>query len=106
MLGTWSALVRSGGREPIAEIARDLGWSRRHLTEQFTRAVGVSPKTYARIVRFDRARALIAAGGSLGDVALDAGYYDQAHLNRDFREFAGAAPTHLPFVQDRLDPAA
>ena len=107
VLGTWSALVpaaAAASRSPT--IARDLGWSRRHLTEQFTRAVGVSPKTYARIVRFDRARSLIAAGGSLGDVALDAGYYDQAHLNRDFREFAGAAPTQLPFVQDRLEPAA
>ena len=108
VIGTWAALVASGGRTPIADIARDLGWSRRHLTERFTRDVGVAPKTYARILRFDRALSLIARadGRALGDVALDAGYYDQAHLNRDFREFSGAAPSRLPFVQDRLEPAA
>jgi AraC-like DNA-binding protein len=105
---TWARLVGSGGREPIATLAADLGWSRRHLTERFTAAVGVPPKTYARIVRFDRARDLIARtdGPSLGQVALDAGYYDQAHLNRDFRELAGAAPTQLPSVQDGVPVAA
>ena len=63
VLGTWSALVRSGGRAPIGDLARESGWSRRHLSERFAGDVGVSPKTFARIVRFDRARDLIAAGG-------------------------------------------
>lgn len=108
VLGAWSALVASGGRASVGELARDLGWSRRHLTERFTREVGVAPKTYARVVRFDRARELIATAGgrSLARVALDAGYYDQAHLNRDFRELAGAPPTQLPFVQEMAPAAA
>jgi AraC-like DNA-binding protein len=100
VLGTWSRLVTTDGRASIGALAGDLGWSRRHLTARFTDAVGVPPKTYARILRFERARELIASGDdTLGRVALDAGYYDQAHLNRDFREFAHAAPTELPFVQ-------
>jgi AraC-like DNA-binding protein len=104
----WSRIQDSGGRAPIGELARDLGWSRRHLTERFAAAVGMTPKAYARVVRFDRARTLIARpdAPSLGQVALDAGYYDQAHLNRDFRAFAGAPPTQLPFVQDGLPSAA
>jgi transcriptional regulator GlxA family with amidase domain len=78
-------------------VAAELGWSRRHLTGLFTEAVGLPPKTYARLLRFQRARQLIASGDdtTLAQVALDAGYYDQAHLNRDFREFAGAPPTAL-----------
>jgi AraC-like DNA-binding protein len=104
----WGRLVDSGGREPVAQLAADLGWSRRHLTKRFTAEVGVPPKTYARIVRFERARELIARAdrASLGQVAIDAGYYDQAHLNRDFRELAGAPPTQLPSVQDATRVAA
>jgi AraC-like DNA-binding protein len=108
VLATWSRLVATGGGASIAELAADLGWSRRHLSGRFTDTVGVSPKTYARILRFERARGLIAErrGAPLGQVALDAGYYDQAHLNRDFREFAHAPPTQLPFVQDEPAGAA
>ena len=53
---------------------------------------------FGRILRFRRAAAELAgpAGRSLaGDCALDCGYYDQAHLNRDFREFSGRSPTEL-----------
>jgi AraC-like DNA-binding protein len=58
------------------------------------------------VLRFQRVTALLRAGGPdrLGELALDCGYYDQAHLNRDFRAFAGCTPTEyasrLPFVQD------
>jgi AraC-like DNA-binding protein len=107
----WARLVASRGRAPIGELAAELGWSRRHLTERFTAAVGVPPKAYARILRFDRAHKLIrrADGATLGQIALDSGYYDQAHLNRDFREFAGVPPTELewlPNVQDGVANAA
>jgi AraC-like DNA-binding protein len=106
--GAWSQLTASGGRTGIAALARDLGWSRRHLTERFRAEVGLPPKAYARILRFQRARELIAKGGrgTLGQIAIEAGYYDQAHLNRDFRELAGRPPTQLPFVQDGLAGAA
>ena len=50
---------------------------------------------FGRILRFRRAAAELAgpAGRSLAEIALDCGYYDQAHLNRDFREFSGRTPT-------------
>ena len=52
----------------------------------------MAPKLYARIVRFSRAVELLAAGGALTDVALAAGYYDQPHMNADFRELSGLTP--------------
>ena len=53
--------------------------------------------SFARILRFQRAATLMAdpAGPSLCEIALDCGSYDQAHLNRDFRAFAGRTPTEL-----------
>ena len=51
------------------------------------------PKPLARILRFERAAARLRQGAALADAALDSGYYDQAHFNRDFRAFAGVTPT-------------
>jgi AraC-like DNA-binding protein len=105
----WSRLVGSGGRVGVAALAGELGWSRRHLARRVRRELGLPPKTLARIVRFSRAYATrgAAAGGWAG-VAQACGYYDQAHLIRDVREFAGASPGELagqlPFVQADRDP--
>jgi AraC-like DNA-binding protein len=59
----------------------------------FRQQVGVLPKRYARIVRFDRALAMLSRpGASLSRVALEAGYYDQPHMNAEFRQLAGLTP--------------
>lgn len=93
----WSVLERSHGRVPIATLADRLGRSRRHLVARFREQVGLPPKTAARIFRFNRAlrllRELPARG--LAELAFECGYYDQAHLNRDFRAFAGTSPGEL-----------
>jgi AraC-like DNA-binding protein len=86
-------LVATGGDVPIAELAAEVGWSPRHLTTRFAAEVGLRPKEAARVVRFHRVRRKIAPGVRLAEVAADAGYFDQAHLARDFREFAGVSPT-------------
>jgi transcriptional regulator GlxA family with amidase domain len=93
----------SHGRAPIGELADELGWSHRRLIARFRDQVGLAPKTFARVIRFDRAvRQLRAATTrSLAEIALDCGYFDQAHLNREFREFAGTTPGAL--VAARLD---
>ena len=70
------------------------GCSRRHLAAQFREHVGLPPKLLARILRFDRVIALLrhAEPERWAEVAYDCGYYDQAHFNRDFRQFAGSTP--------------
>jgi AraC-like DNA-binding protein len=120
----WERLCASDGAVEISALAREVGWSRRHLAERFRTEVGLPPKSVARILRFERVtRTLRAnAGGGLADLAYACGYADQAHLNRDFREFAGTTPTaytarllpggagvaadDLPNVQDALADAA
>ena len=95
MLAAWSRLIATRGRTEIAELCRELGWSRRHLAVRFRDEVGLAPKVYARVLRFERAAALLArdGGARFAEIAYQCGYYDQAHLNRDFREFAGTSPS-------------
>jgi AraC-like DNA-binding protein len=89
----WRILERTNGTAPIGWICDRLGRSRRHLASRFREQVGLTPKTVARIFRFERAVALLRrADVPLAELAFECGYYDQAHLNRDFREFAGRSP--------------
>jgi AraC-like DNA-binding protein len=94
---TWWRLVSTSGAARVDALAGEVGWSRRHLFARFREHTGLPPKTFARILRFQRAAKLLADphGPSLCQIALDCGYYDQAHLNRDFREFSGRTPLEL-----------
>jgi AraC-like DNA-binding protein len=101
----WRRIRRTGGRVRVDELAAETGWSRRHLTERFRGEVGLTPKTAARVARFDRARSLLVTGPrtTLTDLALRCGFYDHAHMDREFRVLAGCPPAvlaKLPFVQD------
>jgi AraC-like DNA-binding protein len=103
----WELLVLTGGSVEVGSLAAELGWSRRHLGERFRAEIGLAPKAAARVVRFERARLLLQRPHrpSLAEVAAATGYYDQAHLNRDWRDLAGCSPTvwlaeELPPVQD------
>jgi AraC-like DNA-binding protein len=86
-------VVDSGGTVSVAALAGEVGWTARHLTDRFRAEVGLRPKEAARVTRFDRARRELSAGVRPAEVAALAGYFDQAHLNREFREFAGVPPT-------------
>ena len=87
----------SGGQIRVARMAAELGVSCRHLTRQFQRAVGLSLKEFMRVSRFLRALKLLEEDShrSLMDVALTCGFFDQAHFNHEFREFAGMSPGEL-----------
>ncbi|WP_214366765.1 helix-turn-helix transcriptional regulator [Pseudonocardia sp. H11422] len=91
----WERLTATGGTLRIGDLAREVGWSRRHLADRFRREVGLSPKAAARVIRFERACDLLRGPHrpSLADVAARCGYVDQAHLARDFRELAGLTAT-------------
>ncbi len=88
-------LVATGGRARVEPLMDRTGLSRRIVTERFRRQFGLSPKTYARIVRFRRTLRLLERTGrdrTLADVAALCGYYDQSHLTRDFAVLAGCTP--------------
>ncbi len=87
------AIEASAGGVPIAALRTRTGLSKTRLAAGFREQIGVTPKVYARIVRFRAALAMLEHGGtSLADVALACGYYDQPHLNAEFRELAGETP--------------
>ncbi len=105
----WRLVVGSGGTIPVAEVAAEVGWGRRHLTRRFVDEFGLSPKLAARVVRFERARRMLQLPSrpTLSAVAAACGYYDQPHLNRDFAQLAGCPPcewlaAEVPSVQDPL----
>ena len=81
----------------IEAMARAFGLSDRQFRRRFEAAVGLGPKRFARIVRFQRVfeQRLEHDARAWSEVALDCGYYDQAHFNRDFRAFAGVRPRDL-----------
>jgi AraC-like DNA-binding protein len=90
----------TSGTARVEALAAEIGWSRRHLAARFRDAIGLSPKAVARLFRVQHAAARVRAGDRLADVAYGAGYADQAHFNREFRELVGCTPSEFPFIQD------
>nr|WP_223242554.1 AraC family transcriptional regulator [Streptomyces sp. CBMA123] len=89
-------LSEAAGGIRVARLAAEVGWSQGHLVRRFTEQVGLAPKAFARVLRFHRAAGLLSGDGvDLNDVALACGFYDQAHLSRDFRALAGTTPGRL-----------
>lgn len=88
----------------VGAVARDVQLSHRRFIELFTERVGMTPKRYARVRRFQRALGRLNGEGApeWARVALDCGYFDQAHLCRDWAEFTGLSPAE--FVRLRRVP--
>jgi AraC-like DNA-binding protein len=108
----WRELTRTEGRISVAALTAGTGWSHRHLVSRFRQQVGMAPKAYGRVLRFERAVRLLSAPARprFADLAAACGYYDQAHLNRDFRDLAGITPSQMEgqvrFFQDPTEAAA
>ena len=79
----------------IAAVTDTIGLSAKRFIERFRMEVGITPKVYCRIRRFQRAVTMATRGRQVEwtQVALDSGYFDQAHFIHDFRSFAGLTPT-------------
>lgn len=92
-----AAIAAFGGSEVrVAEVASLVGLSHRGFVQVFQREVGLTPKLYARLQRFHRAKQRIASHGaprSWATFAIDCGYFDQSHMIRDFVGFSGISPT-------------
>lgn len=91
----WRILLNSGGQVRVDQLAAVVGWSGRHLAARFAVEIGLPPKAAARVARFDRARRRLQAAPALdlADLAVTCGFYDQAHLAREFRSLAGCPPS-------------
>lgn len=104
----WARIVDRAGSVRVTDLAAEVGWSRRHLGARFLREFGVTPKEAARVVRFETSRLMLARPErlSLSEVAVACGFYDQAHLCREWAALAGCSPTswlaneQFPSVQD------
>jgi AraC-like DNA-binding protein len=116
------ALAQFKAGASVQDAVAQSGYSHRQFIRVFSQAVGLPPKLYCRVQRFQHALGLIQRVGvllplSLPEVALDAGYSDQSHFNREFREFSGLtpeqyrlarvmSPNHVPVLaQPRTDNA-
>jgi AraC-like DNA-binding protein len=96
MVMHWTRQLQSAnGRLSIARLADEADMSVRQLERRFRLQVGIPPRQYANVVRF-RAVFDMLTGDSKPDwigLALDAGYFDQSHMIRDFKRFLGCSPT-------------
>lgn len=125
VVAAWHLLLDGDGRRRVADVAREVGWSRRHLALRFREATGLGPKALARVARFEAVREMLLAPSrrwvepgprrevdlgsvprpNLADVAAACGFADQSHLAREWRSLAGCSVTtwlaeEIPFVQD------
>jgi AraC-like DNA-binding protein len=100
----WARLSGAAGRVPVADLAEELGWSRRHLLTRFRRQVGLAPTAAGRVLRFRHAARMLVPGAGpdrlpstarVADVAATCGFADHSHLVREFRALAGCTPTRF-----------
>jgi AraC-like DNA-binding protein len=89
------AFDRAPGVSTVRDVAKRTGWSERRFSQVFREEVGLTPKTWMRVQRFQRAVRQLHAGGNVrwAELALDCGYYDQSHFANEFRAFSGIDAT-------------
>lgn len=99
VVAAWQWMTRLGGQGRMSDLARHVALSPRQLAKAFHAEVGLPPKMINRLIRFDavsrrlRHHTAAAQNHQLHTLAQDAGYFDQAHLARDFRDFLGCSPS-------------
>ena len=94
LLSAVGRILETSGRVRIESVAHEAGVSTRHLERLFTREIGLGPKELGRLRRFQRLAARVSGETPprWASLAVECGYHDQAHLIREFREFAGVTP--------------
>ena len=91
-------IAASQGTLQMERLARQCFMSRRQLLRRFEASIGINPKLFSRLVRFQQVFAKMKNAGEApdwGQIAYEAGYFDQAHFINDFREFSGFTPTQF-----------
>jgi AraC-like DNA-binding protein len=89
----------------VRDVARELGFSQRRFIQMFSSHVGLTPKAFCRILRFQQARVLAENldTPNWAELAVTCGYFDQSHLIRDFQEFSGSTPRIYSLQQHHKD---
>jgi AraC-like DNA-binding protein len=100
--GLASVQIQHHGTLSVRELAYEGGISERQLEREFNDVVGLPPKVFSRILRFQRVFEAFEENAKWVDVALECGYYDQPHLIADFRQFAATTPTTFDLAQFEL----
>lgn len=97
-------IVRRPDRVNLSELSEKTGYSQKHFINLFKRSVGLTPKGYLKIMRFQKAVAEIDKSGDADwtGISLDCGFYDQAHFITDFKRFSGFTPERYLRVKSRL----
>ncbi|MQM24240.1 AraC family transcriptional regulator [Glycomyces albidus] len=88
----WNRTLTGRGRVRVERLATEVGWSRKRLWSRFRSQLGITPKRAARLVRFDHAAHLLAAGRPAAEAAVAGGFVDQSHLHREVKAFTGLTP--------------
>lgn len=106
--GAVAAVVAAAGDADVDAFARQANLSPRQLRRRSLEETGLTPKRLCRVLRFRRAVAATAAGARRGwaHLAVQCGYYDQAHLIHEFREFSGYTPAEYAALAVFSNPAA
>jgi AraC-like DNA-binding protein len=91
----WRRLTGDPPATNVSSLAKDLGWSGRHLTMRFQQEVGLPPRQLRRVVRVERSSRLLRRGShrTITDVAVTSGYHDHAHMVHEWRSIVGCTPT-------------
>lgn len=91
----------SGGQISVSKLTDDIGLSQRHLSRKFQQFVGLSTKEYLRVCKFIKSLHYLKKypALSLTEVAYESGYYDQAHFNRDYKNYSGHSPGEVARAQ-------
>lgn len=89
-----SSMINKPTAQRLYQLSHEIGYSQKHFIDLFRQQVGVSPKQYLRVRRFQKAIVAIENNESVrwSSIALESGYYDQAHFIRDFKLFSGFTP--------------
>lgn len=98
VVAAWQRLEQSRGRVEITALAESVCWSQRQIERKFGQQVGLTPKRLARVLRLQHAAALLSAGHRPGEAASICGFYDQAHLTREFTALTARSP--LRFIAE------
>ena len=105
-------VVRRRGQVIVEDMARAAGVSRQHLTREFRAHVGIGPKLYGQLARFQSGLVYAGCSGNVtwAEVAVEMGYADQSHMIAEFRQFSGLTPAALanrewfhPFIERARD---